>query len=109
MRCGGNRAARNRRAEMRSAAQGRAALSRKNQSSPRSDDTRLAPTKRAQQSKKFNSPESPLKVLRQQNSLLSRVRRQLRLILGDLGGRALLEVAIDCACRRGDLATLDTI
>jgi hypothetical protein len=61
------------------------------------------------QQKIFSPPDTPLAVLRAENALLIRLNRRLRQVLDDLGGRTLLDLAIECAGLRGDLATLDAL
>jgi hypothetical protein len=57
----------------------------------------------------INPLDTELARPRAENALLVRVRRQMRRILDELGGRALLDLAIECAGRRTDLATLDAL
>jgi hypothetical protein len=82
------------------------AISQKSPSLNAATDSRDA---QQPQQKTFSPPDTQLAVLRAENALLVRVRRQMRRILDELGGRTLLELAIECADRRGDLATLDEI
>ena len=82
------------------------AISQKSQSvnQPETDNHDAQP-----QQKIFSPPDTLPAVLRAENALLLRLNRRLRQVLDELGGRALLEIAIECADRRGDLATLDEI
>jgi len=82
------------------------AISQKNRSLNAATDSRDA---QQPQRKIFSPPDAPLAVLRAENALLVRLNRRLRQVLDDLGGRTLIELAIECAVVRGNLAILDAL
>ena len=56
---------------------------------------------------RFSSPDAPLEILQAENVLFNRLNRRLQKILEDLGGRALVELAIRGAELRLGIAGLD--
>ena len=58
---------------------------------------------------RFSSPDAPLEILQAENVLFNRLNRRLQKILEDLGGRALVELAIRGAELRLGIAGLDDL